>query len=812
MIKRWASAIGSLLVLAGVVLAQPGQNPLPDGLQKGTITGQVYDADINVPIEYANIVLHNQRDSAQVNGAATDKSGRFTLTGVRPGRYFMELSFIGYRTKTIGDITVGPGATRDLGRTTLRQTAMAVEGVEATAERPALTFRIDKKVVDVAHQQTAANGTAVDVLENVPSVKVDPDGNVTMRGSSNFKVLVDGRPSPLDPSEALQQIPASTINNIELITNPSAKYDPEGMTGIINIILKKQRELGVNGIVNLRGGTDGSYGGDFLLGYRQGIANLFFGADYNRRETRNTRVSENQTTQGDTTSFVDASGNRSRTGRPYGVRAGTDLQLGTNDKFSFGGRYGNRSFGSSQTAAYAESTRPGTGVLHYTSIDASSRSGDFYALNVDDVHNFGREGHELAAHADMTGRGGNELQSTVLTDSTGDTTSARRTDGTGPNTELTLKLDYTLPLREDDKFEAGYESRFDRSKTGTKMYEYDTAAHTYSYEPLYSHSVDFRDDVHALYGLYSGNLSKFGFELGLRGEYTDRLIRLVDIDSSIMVRELDLFPTVHVSYDLSGEKQVMASYTRRIERPDGWDLEPFITWRDAYNVQQGNPGLKPENIDSYEAGYQMPVGPGQLSTDVYYRVTHNVIDDVQSVYRENVLLETSGNVGTDYSLGGELDLEFRPLKWWNVTLSGDAYHYRLAGVILGDSFSRTSFIWSGNLNNEFQILPGTRLQLNLRYSAPEVASQGTEKGFFMTSAAVKQQLFSRRLSLTLQMRDILNTGRHESTSQGTGFYSLSKSMRQARVVSLGLTWNSNNFKAGRNQQDDNIDNGGDTGP
>ena len=807
MTKRYTSVIGLLLVLAVAAFAQPS----PGGPPKGTITGQVYDADLSAPIEYASIVLRNQNDSSQVTGTVTDKKGAFRLDGIRPGRYAVELSFIGYRTKTVRDIVLGAGATRDMGRVNLQQSVLAVKGVEATAERPSLTFRIDKKIVDVAHQQTAANGTAVDVLENVPSVKVDPDGTVSLRGSGNFKVLVDGRPSPLDPSEALQQIPASTINNIEIITNPSAKYDPTGISGIMNVILKKQRQLGVNGIVNARGGTDGSYGGDFLLGYRQGIANLFVGADYNLRRFHDKRVTDDQTMQNDTTSFVDASGNRTRRGRPYGVRAGMDMQLGKSDLLSLGGRIGNRSFGFSQTAAYAESTRPGTGVLHYTSIDGSSRSGTFYALNLDDAHSFGKKGHELAAHVDLLGRGGTELQSTTLTDSVGDTTSALRDSGTGPSKELTLKLDYTLPLRKDDKFEAGYESRFDRSNNGTSRYQYDTTSHSYVYQPPFSHSVDFRDDVHALYGLYSGNLAKFGFELGLRGEFTNRLIRLVDIDSSVTVRELDPFPTLHLSYDLGNEKQVMASYTRRIERPEGWDLEPFITWRDAYHVQQGNPSLKPENIDSWEAGCQMPVGSGQLSADAYYRITHNLIDDVQSVYQKNVLLETSANVGTDYSLGAELNLEFRPVKWWNVTLSGDAYHYRLDAV-LPDTTHKTYFIWSGNLSNEFELFPETRLQVNARYSAPEVSAQGTEKGSFITSAALKQQFFSRRLSLTLQMRDILGTGRHESTSQGTGFYTFSKSIRQAQVVSFGLTWNFNNFKPGRSvPQNENIDNGGDTG-
>ncbi|HTW91290.1 MAG TPA: TonB-dependent receptor [bacterium] len=813
-----AAVIIITLLSTGALLAQPAR-PGNSGfsMPTGTVSGQVYDADLNAPIEYANVVLRSLPDSTQVNGAATDNSGRFTITGVRPGRYFVDLSFIGYRDKRVDNITVGPGAARDLGRLTLKQSALAVQGVEATAERPVVTLKIDKKVIDVAHQQTVASGTAVDVLENVPSVKVDPDGNVTLRGSGNFKVLVDGRPSPLDPSEALQQIPASTIDNIELITNPSAKYDPEGMAGIMNVILKKQRQLGINGIANLRGGTDGSYGGDFLLGYRQGIANLFAGADYNRRQFGRKRQSDRWTVDstGKDTLFTSTSGNNTRYGLPYGVRAGGDLQVTKQNLLSLGGRYGSRSFGSSQTAVYAESTRPGAGAYTYNSVDAFNRNGNFYMLNLDDAQDFGKKkGHQLTAHADLVGRSGTELQTTVLTDSAGDTTSGQRTTGTGPDKELTLKLDYALPLRKDDKLEAGYQSRFDLSRDSSYAEQYDPASHSFEYQAAYSHWVDFRDNFHALYGLYSGNLGKFGYQLGLRGEYTDRLVKLLDIDSSVTVRGWDLFPTVHASYNFPGEKQIMASYTRRIERPEGWDLEPFITWFDAYDVRQGDPALKSENIDSYEAGYQMPFGPSQLSVDGYYRVTHNVMDDILSVYPgyQNVILRKSANIGTDRSLGGELTCEYRPRKWWTVSLNDDAYDYRLAldPAIAADSTVHT-FIWSGNLTNDFQILPQTRFQVVARYQAPEVSAQGTETGSYIFNASVRQQLFDRKLALVLQVRDILGTGGNQSSTQGPGFYTHSNTMRPARIVSLSLNWNFNNFKLSNRLQNDNIDNGGDTG-
>lgn len=258
-----AAVIICVLIAFGGLFAQPPPGARP-GMPAGSITGQVYDADLNVPIEYANIVLRSLRDSSQVNGTITDQSGRFTLPGVRPGRYFVEVSFIGYRQKTVGDVAVGPGAVRDLGRVTLRQSAVAMPGVEATAERPTLEYRIDKKVVDVSKMATAASGTAVDVLENVPSVKVDVEGNLTLRGSGNYTVLVDGKPSPIEGSDALQQIPAGTIDKIEIITNPSAKYDPEGISGIINVLLKKQRQAGISGTATLDGGWPQRYGGSFL--------------------------------------------------------------------------------------------------------------------------------------------------------------------------------------------------------------------------------------------------------------------------------------------------------------------------------------------------------------------------------------------------------------------------------------------------------------------------------------------------------------------------------------------------------------------
>ncbi len=766
----------------------------------GTITGRVYDADLNVPIEYANIVVRSQRDSTQVTGGITDKDGRFELTGIRPGRFFVEVSFIGYRQYTVNDVQLGPGGRIDLGRITLRQTAVAVAGVEATADRPRLTYQIDKKVVDVANQPTPPTGTAVDVLENVPSVKVDDDGKVTLRGSGNFRVLIDGRPSPLEGSEALEQIPASTIDNIEIITNPSAKFDPEGPAGIINVVLKKQRQSGTSGIVNLRGSTEGSYGGDFQLGWRDGNLNLFAGADFNRRAFPGQRRAEAWTrdTSGDTT-YVYSTGSMQRGGYPFGIRAGGDIGLGQNDRISITGNLGRRSGGGVSTSIDTQIVRPAADTSIFATGDTNRRGGWFWSLNADESHNFGRQGHDLITRLEFRRRDIGEY-STQYQESTGVITSGQKTTEDGPSNRLNITVDYTLPLREADRLEAGWSSGLQRSRDSTTNYRYNPATDSYELAPAYSHQVMSADDVHAIYATYAASFKPFGIKLGLRGERSLRNIRVVDQDSTVRVTAIDLFPSLHASYSFGEQHEVMASYTRRINRPGPWQLQPLAVWWNPRLIRQGNPALLPEYIDAFELGWQVPLPIGRLTIEGYYRRTSNVIDELTSVYAPQVFLRQPANVGSSQATGAELVAYVMLNRWLGLNLTGDISNYRLAGTANGRSFDTTSLNWQTNLGFEIRPLPDMRIQLFGRYSGPSATAQGTQDGFLMTGASIRQQLLQRRLSLTLQAQDLLGTSGHGGTAGGDGydFYTRFRFQRaQAPSFSLGLTWNFNNYRPER---------------
>ncbi|MEO0078056.1 MAG: TonB-dependent receptor, partial [candidate division WOR-3 bacterium] len=500
--SRLSHLAGLSLVLIAVGSGQP--EPGRRGPYQGptaTITGRVFDANLKNPVEYANVVLYRQRDSSQVTGTVTTATGQFELTGIAPGRYYIEVSFIGYRNRTVRDLQVGPGAKLDLGRIELRQTAVAVDGVEAVAERPELSYRIDKKVVDVSRMATAASGTAVDVLENVPSVKVDVEGNVSLRGSQNFTVLIDGAPSPIEGSDALQQIPAATIDRIEIITNPSARHDPEGVSGIVNVILKKQRQAGISGIASTDLSWPRRYGGSILVNYRLNGLSLFGGADVRHGGFPGTRLTESwtQDTAGNRT-YSNSTGTGERRHDSYGLRAGGDYRFSNHDRTSISLRYGDHGFGMSQQATYERWRLPEADTTRELSCDTSRRGGNHLSVNLEHQHGFGREGHQLSGSVNYLRRSGTDRSVNLLLDTTGrNIISGRRQEEKGPRQPLRLKLDYSLPLRIDDKLEAGVQAGIHRARSESRVWEYDRAADSFRD----SQTVTYADNVTAVYAQYA---------------------------------------------------------------------------------------------------------------------------------------------------------------------------------------------------------------------------------------------------------------------------------------------------------------------
>jgi len=770
----------------------------------GSITGKVSDAADNTPLEYANVILYDSLTSSMISGSATNSLGIFDIEQIRPGKYYVEVKFIGYEDALIESVQLRRGNIKmDLGVVKLKRASYEINGVQVIGDQVSMEYKIDKKVINVAQQSTALSGTAIDVLENSPAVTVDIEGNVSLRGSTDFLVLIDNKPTIFDPSDALEQIPASSIDKIEIITNPSAKYDPEGTSGIINIITKKNSLDGFNGQVNLNAGMYDQYGGDILLNYRNNGLNLFFGGDYNKRGWPGKRYALTATTVGDTTNYLESDGDHERGHDSYSLRGGFSIDITDNDMLTMQGRFGSRDFGGNSTLVYNEWTMPAGITNYYKSVSNDSRSGNFYSLNFDYTHKFNSDGHQLVLQGYYNDSDSDDEDINEMYDINDALTDAQKYIEGGPESRLRFNANYKLPFDEKNYIEAGYQADMEKEESYNDAYDLDLQSNEYVYNQLLSNSSKYTKDIHALFSTYTAEIGSFGYQLGLRGEYTYRTMELADTGDKFTIDRFDVFPTLHFSYALGGNSQVMASYSRRIHRPRDHDLEPFLSWMDNYNVRQGNPSLQPEYINSFEAGYQKHFQWGSVSVEGYHRGTSNKFERVRSVYDANIMLHSVENVGSSYATGAELMFNTTPFTWWNLNLTGNLYDYRQEGQLYGQTYDNSSFNWNARMNSQFTVLPTTKFQIMMMFDSPSVTSQGERKGMFFLSAALRHEFITRTLTATLQVRDILGSAKHKFTSEGPSFYSTMEMTRKSPMVSLTLTYNINNYKKDAKRDNEN---------
>ncbi len=793
-----------------------------DAPPKGKIKGTVIDENANEPLEYATIALFKASNDSLLTGTVTDFLGHFKMDIPKSDNYYIEVSFIGYE-KLKSEVFFAPNMEENvsLGNIALQASSGMLREIEIVSKSAAVEYKIDKKVINVDKQITAAGGTAVNVLENIPSVQVDVEGNVSLRGSTGFTVLIDGKPTILEPSDVLRQIPASSIENIEIITNPSVKYEPDGATGIINVITKKNHLNGLSGIVNANAGTYDQYGGDFQLSYRTNKFNFILGANYNKRSRPGEESTERETLSNDTLFFVNSSGDAGRGHTSTSVRAGIEYNPTKFDYVSLSGRLGNWDMDHEASLRYETFNQPGENYYNYISDDITTRGGGYYSTDLVYQHSFrtkdslgmsnkgitqndmlGSEVHNIKLEANFRYRNNDESTINELRTLSDSITSGRKNLEKGPSQRLRINLDYVLPLGPDSKFESGLQTRFGRSTDITELYDLDPPTGDYIINEKYSNNTDLSRNIFAVYAIYAGMFHKFGYQLGLRGEYTYRVISTSGEDDAVIDR-FDYFPSVHLSYNLPLDQQLMASYSRRIDRPRGWYLEPFLTWQNEFNVRQGNPALKPEYIDSYDLAYLKKFGDNFLSLEGYYRITHNKIERIRSVYDQDVMLTTFENVGEDFSLGMEAMLNFSIFRWWDMSLSGNYYNYRIEGSLEEQDFNRSSNNWNSRFNNTFTITKNVIFQLNSRYNSGSVSAQGTRSGYYTVDAAAKVNFLQNRLTANFQVRDILGTSKHEYTSEGDGFYQYSIYEPSAPVFIVTLSYRFNNFKStsARNGQD-----------
>jgi outer membrane receptor protein involved in Fe transport len=804
----------SLLVVS-ICYAQPPAGSGKDGNNPsiGILRGEVLDEKTHSPLPYSNVVLYRERDSTMVNGTIAGGDGSFILEKIPYGIYYLEVKFIGFDKKNIREIRMTPENTIiDLGEIVLKEGVEQLQEVEVTAERSPVEYHIDKKVVHVSENLNAIGGNAAEALVNVPSITVDVEGNVSLRGSSSYTVLIDGKPSPLDGSDALRQIPASAVENIEIITNPSAKYDPDGLAGIINVITKKRALDGFSGLVNASVGTGDKYRGDFLISYKNDKLSAFFGADYTN-ETRSGEIEVSQMSiMNDTSYYIDHSGKGPFTRSGYAIKGGIGYKFNDNNSILIDGSYGYSEFSRSSSENFKEYSIPSAFESYYVQNEGDTRYEDFYTLSLNYEKVFNNKDHKLTSYIYYTQEwgGANENIDRHITNEDWEVIDNDPyriyIDEPGKEYELRFQSDYTRPIGIDGRLEAGYQIRSEKEIESYFFSEWDSDLNDWVNNSDFSNSLDFTRNIQALYAMYADNVLGFDYQFGLRGEYTYRSVQNIKSEQPSELDRFDYFPSAHISRKIGKQDQAQISYSRRIRRPRGFQLDPFINYMDPNTIRVGNPELLPEYTDSYEIAYQKGLGKSFISLEGYYRLTHDAMTRVTDVLEDGTRVLTMENLNEEHAMGAELMLNFLINQWFNFNISGNVYKYKLNGTISEIGVSHSSANYDSRFNLNFRITPTTRLQFQGFYQGPSVTAQGRREDFLMTSAAVKQDFFKGKVSATLQIQDIFGTSNFNFVNEGPGFYDTIYRTRESQVVRLTLAFRINNYKKQNSEKGEGFDN------
>lgn len=750
---------------------------------KAKITGVLKDAKTQEPIAFATAVLVNKATNTNAKLAQTDIDGKFTMPDLANGTYTFRVSFVGYQTMVRDNISI-TDATGALNFGDIKMNAAAgtvLKDVTVTAQKAAMQMGIDKKVFSVDQSLVSEGGSATDLLANVPSVQTDIDGNVSLRGSSGVRVLIDGKPSLIaggNVAQILASIPASSIESVELITNPSSKYDAEGQAGIINIVLKKNTKLGFNGSVAVSAGNRDNYNGNTNLSFQNSKVNLYGNYSYrygNRLGGGFQDIIYKQSTG--STAFANQTTTSNSLDKGHNVKAGLDYYLAPKSVVSLSGGFNARDNDRNEFVDIRQLGRTSNPVLLSNRLNNNIGSGNSYDLNLDYSQKFKKPKEELTFNFGYSSGTNNNDQdySTTFTNINGSAVninpSLQRIFNTGENTNYNIQTDYTLPVGKAGKIEAGYRSQIRLGDNSQYADSILTNTDIYVRNNKLINNFNSKDQVHALYLNYQNQIKDFGYQLGLRAEdarldtylegYNGNL--LTNSEGNIHYKRL--YPSVFLSQKLKNEQQVQVSYTRRVNRPRPWDTNPFLDVSDPLNYRAGNPNLLPEDVHSFELGYNKYWKKVTLTSSLYFRQTNDVIQRVRSIPdASGIITTTPQNLTRQLNSGLELIGRFDLIKALNFTSNVNLYQQKIEGDARYGIEDRSGFSWNANLTANISAIKNLSFQLRGDYRAPEVMAQGKRNAMYGIDGGAKYDFPNKKASLSLNIRDVFNTRRWSMTT------------------------------------------------
>ena len=798
--------------------------------EKGAqITGKVIDASTKQGMEFANISLRKTGSKEFIKGTVSDQLGAFRLDGVSNGNYVVAVSVVGYATFE-KELTIGTGQkTINLRNILLKEDTQLLNEVQVVGQRSQMKFEIDRKVFNVDQSLATAGGSASDVLGNIPSVQVDPEGEVSLRGNSSVTVWINGKESGLSAdnrAQILEQLPAESIERVEVITNPSAKYNPEGTAGIINIVLKKNRKAGYYGSlqagVDTRGGYNAAGNVNFSSGKFESFVNV--GTRVRKSEGEGYTNRQNLDDNGNPVSYLNQLRNDEDTRKPVIARMGTTYHATDKDHFSFSG-FGLLGRGDETDWLNYTSNIPGS-FTNSLRTSAEKRKMNIGNLEIGYKRDFSEKSNlDLSASYNLVNITPESSFLQVSNYAGGTSTSSYQfQENVMKPRKWEFQADYVTEFGEQNKIEAGYKGEFLTSKSKVSTYSGTSEGNAAFNEGLYN-NFTYDQNVNALYATYSKRINRFGIQLGLRGEHTRTNTNSLGYNQSETDHPaykddyFSFYPSAFLSYQLPSNNELQLNYTRRVSRPWGGQLNPFVNLTDSTNISYGNPLLLPQYSNSLELNYIKNWENHTLSASLYYRNTDNVIQRIS--YRDgDIMKSTFENIAKTQSAGTELILKNNLFRMIDLTSTLNFYYNKLDGFsylpeeattpVVGEADE--DFSWSARIIANVMLPWGVSLQATGDYNSRELVAQGYRKANHAIDLGLRKSFLDRKLSLTINTRDLLNSRKRETITSGSGFSQESVFARSGRTVGFTLTYNFGNMKGSskrpdRQEQQNNGDGG-----
>ena len=766
-------------------------------LEPASIRGCVIEKSSGNPLEFATVVVKNRNDSI-VNQCITDKNGWFVFKGIGTGDYHLTYSFIGFEKIDSLPVTIKNNHQKvDLGKLYLSEAGKMLGQVEVVGQRSTFVNSIDRKTFNVGQDLMSKSGSVSDLMQNIPSVQVDMDGNVSLRGSENVTILIDGKASAMmnvNRAAVLQQLSAGNVEKIEIITNPSAKYKPDGTSGIINIVMKKDRNLGFNGNVTANVGNQNRWNFNTMLNYNPGKLNLF--ASFGMRQDNRSRINDISTYNYDAIgNFLDFSRTYANgVSRPLSTigNLGFDYKLNDNDKFGISGSYNYRNFNVVDTTNYIVMDNQNITTLDYNRARFRPESESDLEFKAFYNHKFNKEGHEI--NFDLTTSKTNENEDSHFTNlyKIGSLTDSKdHTLYTHLCYDTEFSAEYSLPIGSDKKLEAGYIYQNVSNDLNLIRDTMVTAMPTeiWKNDAFRSNRFVRSENTHVLYATYEQEIGNFGFLLGLRAEQTSTRANLMTLDSIINNNYFRLYPTIHASYKLGKMHELQLNYSHRIRRPEDEELNPFPEYQDMRNIRAGNPYLMPEDTHSFELGYQFKNDISTFLSTLYYRNSYNLITTIIEDLGNNVYKSTLQNLSQSQAAGLELILSSGIGKAVNFNVATNIFYNTIDASSLGYGSSKSNIAWSANANVNINLSKSTVWQFTSNYTAVTLTPQGKRVPSFVLNSGLKQDLFKKKAALILTVSDIFNTMRYQTEIDIPTMKRTEIRRRSSQTIYLGFSYN-----------------------